>query len=221
MVKLCSPLFLVLAALAVLSPRGAVADCCFGIGFGSMMKPCCLSIHEDATTREQCTPGAPLMGGAVGWTDGACPTDAAEANEIIQKMRESSKRAGQMKEDDTRETNDAAVGMPVASQLSEEAGRDPAPPPNAKGAFLQGEQQGVAWSSRVENLEARISEIDGRVEMLTQQAAEKAAPKELLVMLASCLLLGAGVSVVVARWTVQKVWAKACANGGGRSLLVE
>merc|ERR550514_1416676 len=117
-------------------------------------------------------------------------------------------------EDDTpRETNQhAAVGVPVASQLSEEAGRDPVPPPpNAKAAaFLSGEQQqGVAWSSRVDHLEARMSEIDDRVEMLTQQASERAAaPKELLVMLASCLFLGAGVSVVVSRWTAQKVWAK-------------
>lgn len=238
MMKLGSPLlFLALAALAVLSPRGAVADCCFGIGFGSMMRPCCLSIHDHQTTREQCIPKTPFMGGAVGWTDGACPTDAAEANEIIQKMpdQSSSKRAaGQMKEDDdTQQEIDqhAAVGgMPaVANQqpAEEAAGRDAAvpPPTTKKAAFLAGEpQQGMAaaWSSRVENLEARMSEIDGRVELLTQQAAERATPtKELLVMLASCVFLGAGVSVIVSRWTVQKVWAKACASGGGRSLLVE
>jgi len=61
----------------------ATAGCCFSIGYGAMMVPCCLKTQfvEDvascATQQE--------MGGSAGWSEGRCPTSAKEADELISK----------------------------------------------------------------------------------------------------------------------------------------
>merc|ERR1719223_2078642 len=56
--------------------------CCFSIGFGDGMQPCCLqttaSVGMSACSTET------RMGGATGFTEGACPTTAEEAQQAMQ-----------------------------------------------------------------------------------------------------------------------------------------
>jgi hypothetical protein len=62
--------------------------CCFSIGFGAFMRPCCLQ----ALPNEQlasCQVGN-RMGGATGFTEGACPTTAEEAHEALQHLQSGS-----------------------------------------------------------------------------------------------------------------------------------
>lgn len=76
--------FVHLAAAGVRAQEGGAASapdkvggCCFAIGYGAMMKPCCLRtwIVNDIS---ECKSEARL-GGATGFTQGPCPTSATEA----------------------------------------------------------------------------------------------------------------------------------------------
>lgn len=55
--------------------------CCFSVGFGSMMKPCCLKVWS-AGGEVDCQVGQRL-GGAIGYTDGPCPATAAVAAKVL------------------------------------------------------------------------------------------------------------------------------------------
>jgi hypothetical protein len=70
--------------LAEESPFG----CCFSIGFGTLMRPCCLQTHPSVqlASCSQTHPSVPSMGGARGFTEGACPTTAEEAHETLQHL---------------------------------------------------------------------------------------------------------------------------------------
>jgi len=65
----------------------ASGSCCFAIGYGSMMTPCCLQ-EIDCEEYEQRKNGesVPVLGGAIGKAD-KCPGDASEAHMIIQKSK--------------------------------------------------------------------------------------------------------------------------------------
>lgn len=73
---------LLLAPLVGRVAAGETSGCCFSIGYGYEMEPCCLkvdSIHGDAAF---CRTGQ-RIGGATGFNSGACPTTAAEAASMI------------------------------------------------------------------------------------------------------------------------------------------
>eukprot|EP00747_Dinoflagellata_sp_TGD_P186207 gnl/TRDRNA2_/TRDRNA2_43121_c0_seq1.p1 gnl/TRDRNA2_/TRDRNA2_43121_c0~~gnl/TRDRNA2_/TRDRNA2_43121_c0_seq1.p1 ORF type:complete len:624 (+),score=75.82 gnl/TRDRNA2_/TRDRNA2_43121_c0_seq1:40-1911(+) len=78
------------------SPKAAHADhakiefgCCFSIGFGNRMKPCCLSIKSEKATETACAGNhATHVGGALGWRVGNCPKDAEEGFRFIREADE-------------------------------------------------------------------------------------------------------------------------------------
>eukprot|EP00747_Dinoflagellata_sp_TGD_P181829 gnl/TRDRNA2_/TRDRNA2_35805_c0_seq1.p1 gnl/TRDRNA2_/TRDRNA2_35805_c0~~gnl/TRDRNA2_/TRDRNA2_35805_c0_seq1.p1 ORF type:complete len:140 (+),score=27.24 gnl/TRDRNA2_/TRDRNA2_35805_c0_seq1:64-483(+) len=55
--------------------------CCYKIGYGAMMKPCCLSTQNKSAS--DCKVNGGLVGGAVGWSE-SCPATADEAHERIE-----------------------------------------------------------------------------------------------------------------------------------------
>jgi len=57
--------------------------CCYSIGYGSMMRPCCLRT-ESMTTLGSCPVGH-RIGGAMGFCVGSCPTSAEQAGKMLQK----------------------------------------------------------------------------------------------------------------------------------------
>ena len=72
--------------LAVLAAGFHVDEpCCFRIGYGAMMKPCCLTT-KPASANSECGAGADgMVGGGAGWAKD-CPEDANEAHQVIQEM---------------------------------------------------------------------------------------------------------------------------------------
>lgn len=63
------------------------SGCCFSIGFGALMRPCCLQTLPSAQLAF-CHVGN-RMGGATGFTEGVCPTTAEEAHETLQHLQQS------------------------------------------------------------------------------------------------------------------------------------
>lgn len=64
------------------------AGCCFSIGFGNLMQPCCLQTVPNVTA-SVCTMGNRDrwgIGGATGFTEGACPDSAEEAHRMMQPV---------------------------------------------------------------------------------------------------------------------------------------
>eukprot|EP00397_Hematodinium_sp_SG-2012_P037030 GEMP01040063.1.p1 GENE.GEMP01040063.1~~GEMP01040063.1.p1 ORF type:complete len:201 (+),score=35.26 GEMP01040063.1:304-906(+) len=66
------------------------AACCYRIGYGDRMVPCCLKLDENLS-EQQClgTEDQPLLGGAVGW-HATCPSSAHEAADWIKKQKSAS-----------------------------------------------------------------------------------------------------------------------------------
>lgn len=59
----------------------STAGCCFSLGYGSMMKPCCLetqSVSDVSSCKRE-----PRMGGASSYSLGNCPVDADDAAKIV------------------------------------------------------------------------------------------------------------------------------------------
>jgi hypothetical protein len=56
-------------------------SCCYSIGYGAMMVPCCLNTTE-GVEESACETGK-RTGGATGWVEGACPTSAEEAAGLL------------------------------------------------------------------------------------------------------------------------------------------
>merc|ERR1711957_546047 len=63
--------------------EAASGGCCFEVGFGDMMKPCCLKTRE-VTSLASC-PAAKREDGKTGFTSGACPATAEAANQMLEK----------------------------------------------------------------------------------------------------------------------------------------
>merc|ERR1712080_151028 len=61
--------------------QNANNGCCFSIGYGSLMIPCCLKTSNGP--KEDCLIG-PRIGGATGWSP-TCPSNAKEAHNILNK----------------------------------------------------------------------------------------------------------------------------------------
>ncbi|CAD7939457.1 unnamed protein product [Amoebophrya sp. A25] len=61
--------------------------CCFHIGYGAQMIPCCLKILQTCTGYDDLK-NRQMLGGQYGKTTGACPQDADEAAAIIKVNRE-------------------------------------------------------------------------------------------------------------------------------------
>lgn len=63
---------------------GAVLQegCCFSIGFGDLMKPCCLKV--EMTTEDGCKVGR-RIGGATGFRLGVCPDSSDEAAALLKQ----------------------------------------------------------------------------------------------------------------------------------------
>eukprot|EP00929_Paragymnodinium_shiwhaense_P076811 TRINITY_DN39542_c0_g1_i1.p1 TRINITY_DN39542_c0_g1~~TRINITY_DN39542_c0_g1_i1.p1 ORF type:complete len:360 (+),score=50.22 TRINITY_DN39542_c0_g1_i1:134-1213(+) len=59
--------------------------CCFSIGFGSFMKPCCLK-EKIVSRPEQCRT-RDSMGGATSFHEGACPATADEAADLMRGVK--------------------------------------------------------------------------------------------------------------------------------------
>merc|ERR1719235_1161298 len=55
---------------------------CFEIGYGSMMVPCCLSVHPGKAKNECGSLDPQETGGAKGWSE-ECPATAEQANQVI------------------------------------------------------------------------------------------------------------------------------------------
>jgi len=71
------------------------SECCFRIGYGAMMKPCCLRILDscDEYYAQKSSSGL-IIGGGIGRSDGKCPADAEAAAKMIQKESEKPKNDG-------------------------------------------------------------------------------------------------------------------------------
>lgn len=65
------------------------AGCCVSIGYGSLMKPCCLLSHR-ANDNSACG-SDDLLGGAVGFSSGACPRTADEVADWLLRQQQPSK----------------------------------------------------------------------------------------------------------------------------------
>eukprot|EP00927_Polykrikos_kofoidii_P051983 TRINITY_DN45757_c0_g1_i1.p1 TRINITY_DN45757_c0_g1~~TRINITY_DN45757_c0_g1_i1.p1 ORF type:complete len:526 (-),score=86.79 TRINITY_DN45757_c0_g1_i1:186-1763(-) len=61
--------------------KGGNGGCCFSVGYGNDMKPCCLR-GELVASRHACRVGD-RSGGSTGFRDGACPVSADEAASIL------------------------------------------------------------------------------------------------------------------------------------------
>jgi len=57
------------------------SGCCFSIGFGALMKPCCL--HAETVASEGACKVKKRIGGATGYHSGDCPATPAEAADLI------------------------------------------------------------------------------------------------------------------------------------------
>eukprot|EP00929_Paragymnodinium_shiwhaense_P077968 TRINITY_DN40300_c0_g1_i1.p2 TRINITY_DN40300_c0_g1~~TRINITY_DN40300_c0_g1_i1.p2 ORF type:complete len:125 (-),score=28.08 TRINITY_DN40300_c0_g1_i1:114-488(-) len=70
---------------AELLQRSDEDGCCFRIGYGSMMVPCCLTTQTGKTEAECINPsqGEKIVGGAIGWKK-SCPETADDAQKIIE-----------------------------------------------------------------------------------------------------------------------------------------
>jgi len=68
------------------SSQVATSGCCFTIGFGSMMVPCCLEVKQKSKTEclQDVSATVPVVGGAVGWRS-QCPASAAAAHMWIKE----------------------------------------------------------------------------------------------------------------------------------------
>jgi len=71
------------AALLNVTQASKPAGCCFSIGYGDRMRPCCLSSKEVAAPQECRT--EQRLGGATGFHAGSCPASADEAAQLIQQ----------------------------------------------------------------------------------------------------------------------------------------
>jgi len=80
-----------------------LGSCCFKIGYGAMMKPCCLNI-VDASSEEECMTGSRL-GGATGWAE-QCPTSAEEASDILAEQSAQSDDDGTGNDDNDNDDDD-------------------------------------------------------------------------------------------------------------------
>lgn len=76
------------AASENLAAEPATAGCCFSIGYGAMMKPCCLEVTP-ANTASDCMSDHPVLGGATQFNGTSCPRNADEAAEWIHEKRDS------------------------------------------------------------------------------------------------------------------------------------
>merc|ERR1719324_2308556 len=56
--------------------------CCYSIGYGAMMVPCCLSTKQ--TKEELCKNPDGFVGGEKAWNATGCPRNAAEASTWLQ-----------------------------------------------------------------------------------------------------------------------------------------
>lgn len=219
-------------------PNTAWAECCFGIGYGAMMKPCCLTIHESKQTKEQCIPPKtrePLLGGAVGWTSGRCPSDAEEANEIIQKMRTETQavppplslttggrsegaNTGKDDEESRSSSRSKSSGFLVGGDDDHStamATTEEGEGKEKKVDLLQKQQVSSSSISRVENLEAEMRSFENRLGGL--ERAKTDAGYFVIVSVG----LGCGISVLGSWLVTRKAWASRSESTRGRSLLVE
>jgi len=219
--------FLVFALIFFLGlPRDGLADCCFGIGYGAMMKPCCLSIHQGAQTRDQCIPpnASPMMGGAVGWTAGECPSDPDKANEIIQAMRNdkallkeaeppSQSTVHAAREESSRSNGFIAARSSTALSAQKEKEAEQKSDLSSL-APVENQQHLEAPSSstgmRVENLEAEMAKFNDRLAEL--ESAKSAAGFFLM----GSVFLGASVAGLASWWMTRRALASR-----SPSLLVE
>jgi hypothetical protein len=64
----------------------AQPGCCFSIGYGAQMAPCCLETKLVMDV-ERCAVSS-LVGGAKSFTSGACPESAAEAAGLLREAKE-------------------------------------------------------------------------------------------------------------------------------------
>merc|ERR1711924_98052 len=71
------------------SPDKEAVGCCFSLGYGAMMKPCCLEAHSVSDVKK--CPVATRLGGASGYKLGKCPATSEEAAEAFNAQKRSSK----------------------------------------------------------------------------------------------------------------------------------
>merc|ERR1712129_170574 len=72
-----------LMSFAKVAQASKPAGCCFSIGYGDRMRPCCLSSRE-VVAREECRT-AKRFGGVTAFHAGSCPASADEAADLIQE----------------------------------------------------------------------------------------------------------------------------------------
>jgi hypothetical protein len=69
-----------------------LGGCCYAFGYGSMMKPCCLTTKMFSDASSCKSDSRRLVGGSSGYTSGNCPTSADQAAELWEKERTELKR---------------------------------------------------------------------------------------------------------------------------------
>mmetsp|Transcript_41418 Transcript_41418/g.66605 ORF Transcript_41418/g.66605 Transcript_41418/m.66605 type:complete len:200 (+) Transcript_41418:636-1235(+) len=67
--------------------------CCFTIGFGAQMEPCCLEVLNEKVSRSKCEESKRL-GAATGWSASTCPASALEGAQIVKQQRKTAIRVG-------------------------------------------------------------------------------------------------------------------------------
>jgi len=63
--------------------------CCFSIGYGALMRPCCLTTWHTTV----CNSRENLTGGAIGYRSNGCPASAGEAAQLIEEERSQASNA--------------------------------------------------------------------------------------------------------------------------------
>jgi hypothetical protein len=64
----------------MIAVASAEIGCCFSIGYGRLMEPCCL--HTCSGAADTCTSKQELLGGVVGWAK-TCPSSARDAARLL------------------------------------------------------------------------------------------------------------------------------------------
>lgn len=107
------------ASASTTMTQAPAKGCCYSLGYGALMKPCCL--QTIMVPAHQCKMGNRLMGGASGFSATRCPQDAAEAAKWMKHSPEEAPGADKSEQetpvsevhDESDSRNDLAVPIGI------------------------------------------------------------------------------------------------------------
>jgi len=124
--KAMKPLGGTIKAAALLqnaSLQAAAGGCCYSIGYGSLMKPCCLTTHTVENESFCYAAKHAVMGGANSFSSDGCPSSAEQADKWIQAK--SSKKALELQKAGSPRSSSASFA--ASSAINTHAGELSAP----------------------------------------------------------------------------------------------